>query len=312
MSGRSLPPGLTSNPTLYPGALMERELSPGFKWHSHSSSPRSSQVFCLSAFGTLRSFPNSDRILEALFSRALPHIPARDVPQRWTIEPEFENPEILSEHGTRQPTSIDVLCRSPDAVICIESKFATDAAHGFGGCSQFQKKKCAGFRGPGSDIQTGTDAWCRLEIPEGHRTPRSYWSLGRHWFRPEVFRPQDSSQFCPLGSSNYQLMRNFLFAASLAKHEQKPVFGVLTIGPRLFAPVLSRQVAAFQRDILQEQYADLISFLDYESYAAILESFGEKDSTELARFVRERIRTIVDLPAQVQKQRGISERPATT
>ena len=174
------------NPTLHPRALTEQERDPDFKWHTYSQSPRSSQAFCLSAFGTLRSIGAKDRILEGLFRHALPGFPRRNRPRRWSIVPEAERPELLSEFGTQQATSIDALCVSSDEVACIESKFATDAAHGFGGCGQFPDY-CAGFRGPSSDAKKQTRAWCRLENWEGRQSPRTYWSSGKTWFRPEIF-----------------------------------------------------------------------------------------------------------------------------
>lgn len=280
------------NPTLHPRALTERERAPDFKWHSHARSPRSSQVFCLSAFGTLRSVSAKDRILEALIRHALPGFPARSRPRQWSILPEAESPELLSEFGTQQATSIDALCLSSDEVVCIESKFATDAEHGFGGCSQFPKA-CAGFRGPGSDIARQTDAWCRLENWEGRRSPRAYWSLGKRWFRPEVFNRQTASDVCALLGANYQLMRNFLFAASIAERDGKSRFGVLAIGPRRFAPLLAEQVAAFRRDILLPEFQDLIAFVDYEAYADILDAANDHDAAQLAEFLRERIHNVL-------------------
>lgn len=123
------------NPTLHPRALSDKERGPSFKWHAHCGSPRSSQVFCLSAFGTLRFLRRRDRVLEDLFHQALPSFPIRPRARRWKISLEAEWAQLLSELGTNQPTSIDALCVSSMEVICIESKFATDAEHGFGGCS---------------------------------------------------------------------------------------------------------------------------------------------------------------------------------
>ena len=79
-----------SNPTLHPRALTEHERDPDFKWHTHSQSPRSSQAFCLSAFGTLRSIDARDRILEGLFRHAFPGFPRRNRPRRWSILPEAD------------------------------------------------------------------------------------------------------------------------------------------------------------------------------------------------------------------------------
>lgn len=281
------------NPTLHPRALTERERAPSFKWHTYAQSPRSSQAFCLSAFGTLRSIGTRDGILEVLFRHAFPTFPSRSRPRRWAIIPEAENSELLSEQGRTQATSIDALCQSSDEVVCIESKFATDAAHGFGGCSQFPTK-CAGFRGPGSDIAKRTGAWCRLESWENERSPRAYWSLGKSWFRPEIFREQTIDSACALRGSHYQLMRNFLFAAAMAERDKKSHFFVLTIGPRRFAPKLAEQVLAFRREILLPAFHKQIAFVEYEDYAQILDMADDPDAKELAEFLRERIQNVVE------------------
>jgi len=143
------------NPTLYPGALTERERDASFKWHDHCGSPRSSQAFCLSAFGTLQSHRARDRVLECLFRSGLPGFPNRSRPRRWEINPEAEMPVLLGEFGSSQAISIDALCESSQEVVCIESKFATDAEHGFGGCSQFSGKQCEGYHGPGFGTRLG-------------------------------------------------------------------------------------------------------------------------------------------------------------
>ena len=87
-------------------------------------------------------------------------------------------------------------------------------------------------------------------------------------------------------------MRNFLFAASLAERDGKSHFGVLTIGPRRFAPVLAAQVEAFRRDVLQEEFAECIAFVDYESYADVLASMGSRQANDLADFIMDRIRVV--------------------
>jgi hypothetical protein len=89
-------------------------------------------------------------------------------------------------------------------------------------------------------------------------------------------------------------MRNFLFAASMAERDGKSHFGVLAIGPRRFAPVLSEQVAAFRQGILQDAFADHIAFLDYESYSDILNASGDPEAAELACFLRDHIDSIID------------------
>ena len=54
----------------------------------------------------------------------------------WHIELEAVRPELLSEYGRMQPSSVDVLLRTRRAVVCLEAKFLKDAEAGFGGCSQ--------------------------------------------------------------------------------------------------------------------------------------------------------------------------------
>ena len=66
--------GVFRNPTLYPKALTSSESDPSFKWHDYAHSPRSSQVFCISAFGTLRNLAVGNRVLANLLYEAFPVI----------------------------------------------------------------------------------------------------------------------------------------------------------------------------------------------------------------------------------------------
>jgi len=144
--------------------------------------------------------------------------------RRWSIELEVENPSLLNETGKGQPTSIDVVLKTSKQILTIESKFDRDASEGFGPCGQANSEKsakCAGFYGPGSDLKRKTNAWCRLEGWDKGRSPRLYWSLGKAYFKPEIFNLQKRGEWCPFAGSNYQLMRNFLFAATLAQRERK-------------------------------------------------------------------------------------------
>ena len=61
------------NPTYLPGALDHAE-GQLIRWHSPEA-PASSQVFCISAFGALRSLPDGPAILNRLFAETVPHIP---------------------------------------------------------------------------------------------------------------------------------------------------------------------------------------------------------------------------------------------
>lgn len=81
----------------------------------------------------------------------------------------------------------------------------------------------------------------------------------------------------------------FSFAAALAERDKKSHFQVLTIGPRRFSSVLQGQVEAFRRDILQDEFADLITFVAYEEYADLLAATRSERAAELPRFLVGRI-----------------------
>lgn len=166
-----------------------------------------------------------------------PDIRARRI-RRWHTQQPGEA-RLLSRHSaTRRSTQK----RSARRSVVLPSSGTP-----LGGCSQLAGGKCGGFRGPGSDQTTNTAAWCRLESWEGGRSPRAYWSIGKRYFQPAVSQQQDPGKSCAHRGANYQLMRNFLFAASLAEAEGKSYFGVVTIAPRHFAAKLVDQVEDFQR-----------------------------------------------------------------
>lgn len=209
---------------------------------------------------------------------------------RWRICLEYEEPRLLNEFGA-QPTSVDALLVSSKAVVALEAKFATDAKAGFSSCSAFTTGRCAGFHGPGSDGSSA--AWCQLETWRGDRSPRTYWALGREYFRPDVFRMQQNGESCPMRGANYQLMRNYLLAAAHARCDGIQTHGVITIAPLATSRLLRQQVAAFRSEILLPSHADTIRHGTYEDYADILRGSGDESCAELADFLEQRIDAIV-------------------
>jgi hypothetical protein len=274
------------NPTYRPGALSEDEGSK-IKWHSPES-PASSQVFCVSAFGALRALPDGNQILNRLFAETVPNISPAHC---WDLKFEHVEEDVLGETGLGTPTNIDVFCVSPDAAVCIESKFLYDANEGFGGCGQFNNGDCAGFHGPKSDRKTGTQSYCRLEIQEGKRDPRKYWQLGRTYFQHSVFKEQKAGETCPLAKSNYQLMRNFLFAATKAGERQE--FGVLAMVPKKTGATVGAQVSAFQEDMLSESFRSKINVGTYDTLAAIMLQSPHQPTITLGEFLHERMKTVL-------------------
>ena len=100
-----------ANPTYLPGALSEAEAQ-AIRWHSPSSA-RSSQVFCISAFGSLRHLPDGQEILQALLTR---HFPDVGLAGPWKLTLEHTDRQVLDESGRVTPTSVDVFCRSASSV----------------------------------------------------------------------------------------------------------------------------------------------------------------------------------------------------
>ena len=276
------------NPTLYPQALLPNE-GERFHWHADANQPHSSQVFCVSAFGTLRHLPSKNQVVQGLLGLPEPQ-PAGT--SAWSIELEAERPDLLAEHGRVQASSVDALLKSKTAIFCLESKFLVDAMAGFGGCSQ-PKKQCAGFYGPGSDLKTKTNAWCRLEVWDGDRSPRSYWSLGKAYFRESVYAKQSSGQTCPFDGPNYQLMRNFLFAAAMAQREKLPSFGVVAIVPAKKSSKLEKQVESFRTTILQPEFGSSVRLVTYERLIELLRETVEAGAVALANFLEGRIAELI-------------------
>jgi hypothetical protein len=276
------------NPTLYPEALLPAE-GERLHWHADANQPHSSQVFCVSAFGTTRNLLVRDQVIRKLLG--LPEAAIGDEPT-WNIELEAERPDLLSEYGRVQASSVDALLRNPNAVFCLESKFLRDAESGFGGCSQ-PKKQCAGHYGPDSDLKTGTNAWCSLEVWDGDRSPRTYWSLGRAFFRETVFAKQESGQTCPFNGPNYQLMRNFLFAAALAQQQKLTSFGVVVIAPAKKSAKLEREVELFRTIILQPEFGSSIKIVTYERLIEVLRESLDVGAVALATFLSGRIAQLI-------------------
>src|SRR3954469_1485453 len=90
LSAVSTPPNrwelVKANPTYLAGALSESE-GEAIRWHSPSSA-RSSQVFCISAFGSLRHLRDGQDILQALVTR---HFPDVGLAGPWTVAMEYCN-----------------------------------------------------------------------------------------------------------------------------------------------------------------------------------------------------------------------------
>jgi hypothetical protein len=270
------------NPTYRAGALTEAE-GVRIRWHSPLSE-QSSQVFSVSAFGSLRHLADGQEILQKLLTR---HFPKVGLNGPWELVLEHSDRRVLDESGPVTPTSLDVFCLSESSAICIESKFIVDAREGFGPCSQFPKN-CGGYYGAGSDLKTSTAASCRLEVADGSRGARSYWRKGKSRFRESVFATQVSGQVCPFRGPNFQAMRNMLFAASSAR----AAWATLAIVPDRMGDVLRAQASAFREQILLPDYSDRLAVATYEDLIELLRASAFDESRKLGAFLAERIETV--------------------
>ncbi len=286
------------NPSLYPGVA--EALGPGFPWHTHAASPRSSQALCLSAWAPLAGLEVRHEVIERLLTEWLPDPAAQGAgARRWSIALEVSDPAVLGERGGR-PSAIDVVLESRDAVVCVESKFLRDALAGFRGCDQFPQA-CRGFHGPGSD-RAGGDAPCRLAVRDGRREARRYWDVAAGLFRPEVLTPGPAEPgTCPL-HRHYQLARTLLYAGALAgwaadQRRTAPVatapagaegrrrFAALVIAPAATAGLLERQTAAFAAGVLLPAHAGRVAVAHYEGLARLLRSCGDPQAAAAGAFV---------------------------
>lgn len=274
------------NPTYRPSALSDAE-GLAIRWHSPSN-PRSSQVFCVSAFGCMRAVPDRDQVLADLFLACLgPDACAGP----WRLRPEHSRADLLGETGGGTPTAADVYCESPHAVVCVESKFLYDAGEGFGGCSQAARGHCAGYHGPGSDLKGATPAPCRLAQADGRRRPRLYWEVGRRYFLDSVFQPQQEGERCPFAGPGFQLMRNFLLAATAAG--ERRAFGVLCISPEARSSVLREQVSAFRSKVLRPEFRASVATATYDELARRLGRSAHAETRALGHFLLERIANLL-------------------
>ena len=104
---------------------------------------------------------------------------------------------------------------------------------------------------------------------------------------------QASIDHCPLRDGNYQLMRNYLFAAAYARRRNIPLHGVASLAPAATSGLLRKQIARFQRDVLLPAHAASIAHATYEEYASALRGAGDEACRELAYFLEARIDTVL-------------------
>jgi hypothetical protein len=236
--------------------------------------------------------PNRQHLIAGLLYHVFPRIFPEAGSQRWTRQIEHQDKPLLGECGKGEPTNIDVFLESKKYVICIESKFLSDARKGFKGCSAKRDRACHGFYGPGSNLKQNDSSWCILENWDGARSPRLYRSVGKAFLEPKVFRQQARGAMCHLAGSNYQPMRNLLFAAAYARKKRKD-FGVFLVCPEATEAVVRQQWEAFRNDIVLQPFRSRVGFCRYENYISLLNNRPEPEAQRLGGFLAERIQALI-------------------
>ena len=158
-----------------------------------------SQALCVSIWGSIAENEKRGAIVRDILAAAGIELRLNAQP---TIECEVRGRrDVLSEYGGSNPTCPDAIITGGEAVLAIESKFTEH----LGGCSQVKQKTvttpkgkvkhppaCSGHHEIGSDLQTMSDAPCRLTVQDGERTPRRYWEVGARLFDPTFSRHRGS------------------------------------------------------------------------------------------------------------------------
>jgi hypothetical protein len=293
----------TARDNLFPGCLRHVDKHVGDLLEERSNVPWSSQALCISVFGAIaESRSRSDLIDEILGAAGVRIRPAGDPDLRCEVR---GRRDVLTEIGGRNATCPDVLVEWPEATLTIESKFTEHLS----ACRQIHlkrragrveilPKKCTGSHEVGSDLQTGTDASCRLTVAEnegrrGYRSPRRYWEVGKRLFEPDVLEAPRTP--CPFADGKYQLMRNLCFAAALAEqHSPRHDFAFVLayVGQAQRAEESAADFAAFT-EMLLPQIAPRVGSITYEQIGDLLRAAGEDElagwiDTRLSEGVRKR------------------------
>ena len=169
-----------------------------FPWHVYHNNVdtdkvQSSQALAIDFWGCLNSSEFKNELINNFFGKS-----AND----WVIELEYTDSALLNEPTS---TQIDVLLKSSECVIFIESKFTEQG----GKCSQ-PNKKCNGNYQLQTNPENGIESKCSLT---GKKI--KYWD---YIDKVTLFKKDDEYLPCPFKGIEYQWMRNICFAKAYSEH----------------------------------------------------------------------------------------------
>jgi len=255
-----------------------------FDWHRSNGAidtdvPHSSQAFCISVWGTLaRGDAGAARAAVAdLLGDQASRDALREAP---TLRLEHVSRPVLNEY-LGKATNIDAFLIWPGLAIAVESKLRED----YGPCSQ-APRNCTGRYEVGSDLKTGTDAPCRLEVQDGKRTPRAYWEVMGSLAHPGAY---PTGERCPFAGGGYQVMRTIAFAARHAER-QGCDWRAVFVFPGSRSLRSGKTIDAVTEPLLGEHKKRVLR-LDYEALARRLVSSDDPTSLQLGRYMEDRLAT---------------------
>jgi hypothetical protein len=226
-----------------------------FPWHTWAHVAHSSQALAIDIFGTIKTSPNRDAIVDA-FAQTI-GLPTGGP---WTITLEWTaRPTVLNEP---HPTQVDVYAESPQSIILFECKSTEQDG---GACSQTVKRDgatpCDGNYGKNSTHENDMTSRCALS-----EKGIQYWDI-----IPKVFHldTQTDYQPCPFAGSAYQWMRNLVVAYKVGRQKNKQPAVVIVYADHPGLPmaqkVRSRDWTAFTKTVRKDQVP-----LHVHSYQEIL------------------------------------------
>jgi hypothetical protein len=212
---------------LFPDAHAAIEAWDDYRWHGAAGEvcdaykEKSSQALSIDVFGTLKVHPGRERVLDALAEQL--GLPAGGP---WAVALEWHDPDnVLAE---KQPTWVDAMARSPQALILFECKFTE---HDGGSCSQTKPLSTGPRRGTrqcsGEYRLQPNPANGKLRMNRCALTAKKirYWDV-----IPEVFGYDAGLDYapCPFAGSWFQWMRNLATCAAVSRQQQvQPAFVVV-------------------------------------------------------------------------------------
>lgn len=171
-----------------------------FDWHIDTHQLNSSQALAIDFWGCIKTSLYKDEIINLMFDKS---------ESDWEIVLEYEDKTLLSEK--RKSTQIDVVLKTNDTAIFIESKFTEKVG---GSCSQTRKtksglKQCSGNYEPQTNPINGIEANCALSAKGV-----LYWD---YIDKLTTFTKDGIYTPCPIAKGEYQWMRNVTFAQAYSE-----------------------------------------------------------------------------------------------